>query len=367
MDNIFLAIVTDDREYGRSLSLALLNVCRGFIIRIFTAEEYLELNGTFDLILWDGDEARVGYGGRIIYMAEKQSDIIMNYQEKRFCIYKYNSASNMVAVLFDIYEALTGKLAVNVKQQNVRLFAVASFMGGVGCSTVAMAISQEMCRFNGKKVFYLSFEEFESTGEFMKYDSSIKGANVYLYELFGNIYSSSLLGVSGSRTPFLEGRVIRDDFGIETFAPVGGRNPLREITCSEIDKFMASIIDSGRYDAIVIDMSTLMSKIGVKCLDMVEKICLVSSLREETARERHYISQLVSSLGEEVLTKVVKVVNKVSKNDKEKGGEDRGKLDQMTISLSSNFIKEEGYTKILLDGAFGNDIYKLTNKMMEPI
>ena len=78
MENIFIAIVTDDKEYGRSLSLGMLNVCRGFIIRIFTAEEFLTVKKEYDLVLWDGNEVSRVYGGRIIYLAEKPSEVAKN-------------------------------------------------------------------------------------------------------------------------------------------------------------------------------------------------------------------------------------------------------------------------------------------------
>ncbi|MBR6799736.1 MAG: hypothetical protein IKM63_06685, partial [Firmicutes bacterium] len=101
MENIFIAIVTDDKEYGRSLSLGMLNVCRGFIIRIFTAEEFLTVKKEYDLVLWDGNEVSRVYGGRIIYLAEKPSEVAKNIAEKRFCIYKYSTAAAIVAAVFD--------------------------------------------------------------------------------------------------------------------------------------------------------------------------------------------------------------------------------------------------------------------------
>ena len=132
MENIFIAIVTDDKEYGRSLSLGMLNVCRGFIIRIFTAEEFLTVKKEYDLVLWDGNEVSRVYGGRIIYLAEKPSEVAKNIAEKRFCIYKYSTAAAIVAAVFEIYEALTGRRAVNLRKQDVRIFAFTSCRGGKG-------------------------------------------------------------------------------------------------------------------------------------------------------------------------------------------------------------------------------------------
>ena len=129
MENLSLVIVTDDREYGRALGQALLQLCSGMMIRIFRKEEFFsqrhehESSGegviflsSADLILWDGPEAEVSYGGRIILLTEKPSMAVSDHLEKRFCIYKYSQAQSIAAALFDIYSDLTGHHAVNVKR-----------------------------------------------------------------------------------------------------------------------------------------------------------------------------------------------------------------------------------------------------------
>ena len=110
MENLSLVIVTDDREYGRALGQALLQLCSGMMIRIFRKEEFFlrrreyESSGegavflsSADLILWDGPEAEVSYGGRIILLTEKPSMAVSDHLEKRFCIYKYSQAQSIAA------------------------------------------------------------------------------------------------------------------------------------------------------------------------------------------------------------------------------------------------------------------------------
>ncbi|MDO4746218.1 MAG: hypothetical protein Q4B18_06660 [Bacillota bacterium] len=363
MESLFLAIVTDDKDYARSLSLAMLNVCRGFIIRIFNAEEFLDENKDFDIVLWDGEEAKEAYGGRIVYLAEKPSEVINDISHKRFCVYKYNYAASMVAAVFEIYEALTGRKAVNLRRQEVRLFAFASCDGGVGCTALSMAIAQELCRFQGKKPLYLSFEELESTCRYFRSSKNIKGAAVYLYELFNNIYTGAYaLGEDRGYRPFLEGRVVRDDYGTEAFAPSGGRNPLRELNPDELDRFMASIIDSGRYDVIIMDMGQWLSKTGINCLEMAEKICLVSDMSRNNLREEFFVNHIVSHCGIEIMDKIVKIANnRTDKNDREEWDE------YVKIARSGSFAYEDGITKIVLEDAFGAEIGKLAEKLMEPI
>ena len=370
MENIFVAIVTWDKEYGRSLSLAMLSICRGFIIRIFDAEEFLDENRNFDIILWDGDEAKEAYGGRIIYLAEKPSEAAGCISENRYCLYKYASANSMVASVFEIYEALTGRRAVNLKRQDVRIFAFASCKGGVGCTTIAMATAQEFCRFQEKRVLYLSFEELDSSGSYFNQNSAAKGSMVYLYELFNKMYG--IYGAKGKdrqNPPFLDRYMVKDDFGVETFAVSRGRNPLRELTADELHKFMATLIDSGRFDIIVMDMGQWLSKTAVKCMEIAEKICFVNDTEKKSMREQQYISHFITHCGEQAEEKIIKVVNDIKENKTTgdvKNSEENENENILIVSKCDSFVRENDDVKIFLEGKFGNNISELSKIISEP-
>ena len=370
MENIFVAIVTWDKEYGRSLSLAMLSICRGFIIRIFDAEEFLEENRDFDIVLWDGEEAKNSYGGRIVYLAEKPSEVARNMVESRYCLYKYASATSMVASIFEIYEALTGRRAVNLKRQDVRIFAFTSSKGGAGCTTMAMAAAQEFCRFQGKRVLYLSFEELDSSGSYFPQNPTAKSTAVYLYELFNKMH-----GVYGSKngqrqnTPFLDRYMVKDDFGVETFAVSRGRNPLRELTVDELHKFTASLIDSGRFDVIIMDIGQWLSKTAIKCMEIAEKICFVTETAKKAMREQQYVSHIITHCGEQVEEKFIRIVNgtkELRDMDDIKKKEDYVHENTLDICRCDSFVREDDSVKIFLEGMFGNNISELSEKMTQP-
>lgn len=369
MESIFVAIVTDDREYGRSLSLGILSVCRSFIIRIYSAKEFLSETREFDMVLWDGNEAKEAYGGRIVYLAEKPSEVLKSAALKRFCIYKYSAAASMVAALFEIYEALTGRRAVNLKRQEVRLLAFSSCEGGSGCTTAAMAAAQEFCRFQEKRVLYLSFEEYESTGDYMKPEEGVKGTAVYLYNLFNKIYSDEKTMRDEQRRPFLEGHMVRDDFGIEAFAPSVGRNPLRELKPDEMDRFMASLIDSNRYDVIIMDLGAWTSRTGLECIDMAEKICFITKEQEGTSREEQYISQVICHCGQDIMDKTISLINKgcVPRSAETDEKSTASSEDHMVLSRGKAFVGEGKRIRIALEGEFGREIGELCEKMVEPV
>ncbi len=370
MENIFVAIVTWDKEYGRSLSLAMLSICRGFIIRIFDADEFLDENRDFDIVLWDGDEAKNSYGGRIVYLAEKPSEVARNISESRYSLYKYASATSMVASIFEIYEALTGRRAVNLKRQDVRIFAFTSSKGGAGCTTMAMALAQEFCRFQGKRVLYLSFEELDSSGSYFPQNPAAKSTAVYLYELFNKMY-----GIYGSKggqkqnPPFLDRYMVKDDFGVETFATSRGRNPLRELTVDELHKFTASLIDSGRFDVIIMDIGQWLSKTALKCMEIAEKICFVTETSKRSMREQQYISHIVTHCGEHAEEKLIRIVNGTKENqDAEsiKKSEEYTIENTLEVCMCDSFVREDDYVKIFLEGKFGNNINELSGKITEP-
>ncbi len=68
MDNISIAIVTDDKMYGKALGVAILNICGTVFLKICSWEEFLQernrfyekdssgvFSNRFDIILWDGE------------------------------------------------------------------------------------------------------------------------------------------------------------------------------------------------------------------------------------------------------------------------------------------------------------------------
>ncbi len=368
MENIFLAVVTDDKEYGRALGLAMLSICRNFIISVLGTEQFLNRRYGFDLVLWDGIEAGDIYRGKLVYLAERPSDVVRNAAEKRFCIYKYSAANHVVNSVFEIYETVTGRRAVNLKRQNVRLFGFVSCTGGVGCTTLASSLGQELCRFHGQRVLYLSFEEIESTGSFIQCPMGMKGTGVYLYHLFKSMRHKKDIS-EGQRTalPFLDGYMVRDDFGMEAFAPTQGRNPLRDLDAQEVCIFLSSLIDSGRFDVVLMDLGSWLSKTGITCMEMAEKLCFVGAYRDSSFREEQYISHLVSHCGEAMLSKIVKTINMKPENENVPENKEDGLMlrDQISIGRCRNVIRDGSVKRMLLEGSFGYEINSLSQRMTE--
>ena len=370
MENINIAIVSDDKEYGKALTLSLLSICRDFVIRNFDSRRFISqwashrgreaYYNTFDLVLWAGQEISEAYGGNIIYLAEKPSMVRRNTREKKYCLYKYSPAGSMVASIFEIYTALTGRKAYAIRRDEVSIFAFTSYAGGTGCTTISLAVAQELCRFCGKKVLYITLEDVESTGEYFRCSAGTKSTTEFLYRLLSQPISSQ-----GEELPFLESYVVRDLYDIEAFAPSAGKNPLRELKRDEIQKFIASLSDSGRFDAIVMDLGSCLTEAGAAAMELAESLCLVAG-GGITKREERYLSQAICMCGEKIAGRFIRALN-----DRQSEAVDQVNEEGMAIIERQVRVAKmrgqginSGMREILLEDKFGEDIRNLTRQMM---
>jgi MinD-like ATPase involved in chromosome partitioning or flagellar assembly len=381
MENIKLAIVTDDREYGKAMALALINVYKSFIVKVYMTEEFLYekdeyykkynegiFTQLYDLILWDGEEARNSFGGNIIHMASKPSMIGKDYNGRRFSLYKYCDGETLARDLFDIYGFLTGRHPARIHNGGMGFIVFSSWSGGTGCSSLAMAVGQELTRFHGKRVFYLSLEEVESTGNFIRGCTSTKPLGQYIYKLLKD-RNSGFMGVreeTSTYMPFMESYVIKDDYGIEAFAPTVGRNPLCYMKDDDFFALIESIYTSGRYDVLIVDTGSNLSDTAIACLQMAEKICLVSRMDEEQRCEQ-YINYLMLRCGENTVDKIIRVNNMSKGNMTINDAEELMIPIDFAIEKRRFYSMDQGVKKIHLEGDFGHKISLITKNMTEPV
>ena len=294
-----------------------------------------------------------------------------DFHKKEFCLYRYSCAQAFVADLFEIYGRLTGRRPVNVARQDIRIFAFTSWEGGAGCSTAAVAVGRELCRYHQKKVLYLSLEEVESTENFFSSYSGAKSLGRYLYHLFRTEPGEERL----PQLPFLDGYVIRDEFSMEAFAPTRGRNPLRNLTPEEFFIFLESLMNSGRYDTILLDVGSALSTLDLACIELAEKVCLIAAAQGSTFREAQYMQYLICRCSEAVLEKFVKVVNRVPEAESlqetsgtvPEGGEDPILPCRLFLGKSRYFSDEKKGKRLAEEGAFQSGIAALTEHLLSPL
>ncbi len=382
MENIKIALISEDQEYAKALGLGLLHVCRTFLIRIFLPQGFetkvTEMGA--DLILWDDrnteNEATKRFikdRDNLVHLAEKPSMVRKDFSQKKLYLYRYGCAQSFVADLFEIYEKLTDRHPVNVARQDIRVFTFASWEGGAGCTTAAVAVGRELCRYHQKRTLYLSLEEVESTENFFVGYSGAKPLGRYLYHLFRRPLGSR--DKRTATTPFLEGYVIRDEFGLESFAPTRGRNPLRELSPEEFFIFIDSLMKSGRYDVILLDIGMSLSPIDMAAIELAERVGLIASAHGSTFREAQYMQYLICRCSETLLEKFVKALNRITKEELSQQSTDIGASQSEDSILPCNlylgksryFFDEKKGKRLAEEGAFQRGITELTESLLNPL
>lgn len=363
MENIKLAIITKDKEYGRALSLALVDVYKTFTVTLYQSEPVHKSLEQFDLVLKDYRDYEEGEESGCIYLVEKPSMIQKDYENGWFRLYKYSNVRQLTGELLFIYSSLTGRKAVPLKKQDLKLVAFCCCQGGAGCTSAAMAFAREMKRFHGKEVLYLSLEELESTLEYMEAFPEGKSISEYLYYLFRED--------SRDRFPFIESFLVFDPYGVEAFAPSPGRNALKSLSSEEILHFIGAVTDIGRYDMIVMDLGCSLDQNALCCMEMANNICLVTK-GECRQKEERLIEYVAFAKGETVIDRMGKVINcyKQRSWEEEGGQEEQPQLLRTVCRLPEDprsFTVQKGLRIIQPEGPYGKGISSLADSVLQNV
>ncbi|MDO4870005.1 MAG: hypothetical protein Q4A65_06980 [Bacillota bacterium] len=362
-ENISIGIVSASRDFARALSASLLSVCEDFLIKIYETREFVrewgENNARFDLILWDGREIEDTYRDNIVYLAEKASLVKMDVEARKFSLYKYSGAAAMSAAIFEIYSSLTGRGAAFVRKDKVRLFAFGSWDGGAGCTTLSLAAAQDLRRFHRGQVLLISLESVESTRRYFQCVPELKSIVEYLYRI---IPEEKL--TPNRQMPFLDSYLMKDLYGVEAFAPSRGGNPLPDLSPDEIQKFIASIIETGRYDYIIVDMGSTITKAALAVMDMADGCAFVTASRAVTGREEMYLGHILACLGEDVMRKSMRITNKASTLGVSGGSESFINV-RTAVRAFSRRESDVEPEQLILEGAFGEDIRNLAVMLLK--
>ena len=353
MEKLNIAVVSSDEEYSRALCVSLLHACRQLQISSYTSrmflQEWSEYDGLdafythFDLILWAGEEIGSSYGDNIVYLADKASLVNMDYENHKFALYKYSSASDLVSGMFDIYSHLTGRHMPLVKRDGIRVFAFASYCGGSGCTTLARAVSQDFSRFYGKRVLYLSLEDIDSMGEFIQVTEGTRSAGEFLYHLLGK-----------KEMPFLDSYLVRDDFGVRSFAPAKAGNPLNGLSRDDMQELLSALMDTGEFDVITVDISTCLTEAALAVIEPADRLCLIARSPYPGFRENNYMKQM-TGWDEQIRNKILRIENMAP---------EAGQRDPQHLKVRRSMAGAEGYGTASLEGDFGIDISYVTAELI---
>ncbi len=366
MENIKLAVITKDKEYGRALGFALVDVYKNFTVTLYQSEPVHSQLESFDLILKDYEKG--DHNRRYIYLVEKPSLTEKNYEEQDFRLYKYSNVRQLVGELLFIYSSVTGRKAIPIKNQEMRIIAFCGVEGGAGCTTASIALAQELQRFHGKRVMYLSLEEMESTLEYMEPFPDGKSISEYLYHLFNE--------KEEDRLPFIESFLVCDHYGVDAFLPSPGRNALKSLNAEEIQLFIGAVMDTGRYDILILDLGCSLDKNALCCYEMANNICLIAKEEKMNYKEGRFLEYLIFLKGEELVDRMAKVINgyveKEELPEKEEAttAEEEGVLRvacRLPEDPESFLMQGNGRKSISAEGLYNQGIKLLTDSILRNV
>ncbi|MGN0711323.1 MAG: hypothetical protein ACI4LO_06135 [Anaerovoracaceae bacterium] len=333
MDSIHVLFAADDLDYARTLAECTSAADKGIIFTIrkkgetFSTEDFDVVMYEESLISQNRQEDGSEYAD--ICMTEKkyQSE---NDGKAGIRAYKYITASDAAEMISEVYCRKFGKRRIKPLSGDTKFIYVCGSCGGTGKTETAQALAQELCRFHGKRVLYLCFEEFESEYRYM---SQVKEKELGKY-LYRCVFEKRGFNV------FDSSYTAKDDFGVSCFSVCNEKNPLKLLSEDELFEFLCGIRASGEYDYVIIDGSSNLEENELMLMKFCHGICQVERSDGEKTNFTEYIK---SYFGEEILSKFIKVKN-FCREDNENPEEDVIIINALeNISVDTDFglgIKE---------------------------
>ena len=108
MENLNIAVVSPDEAFNRVFCMSLLDACRQISVTAYTTREFVlqwadRDDGTYDehydLVLWAGNEISDSYGGCVVYLTDRASQVNIDYGNSRYALYKYSRADAIAAAV----------------------------------------------------------------------------------------------------------------------------------------------------------------------------------------------------------------------------------------------------------------------------
>ena len=296
----------------------------------------------------DGLAAHFADSKKVIELVDTPAEAGKDLDALRFKLFKYASAKELASDIFLFDSLLTGKKRIGIRKENTRLIALCGSAGGVGQTTVSMGLGQSLCRYHGKKALVVSFEEFESTLQFMNKRDDGLSIGEYLYYLFKN------------RSPLdLESFLLWDRYGVRAFNPDKGKNRLKELNIEQLAVFFDAIA-SDRFEYVLIDMGECFSAAAAWVLQQCDKIIAITADPEENERELRFLTYLRFLLGRKAESDLIRVRNRVSRSPEYE--EDESELLLIDYDPES-VVRKADANPISIDQGFGSGIKALSKKI----
>lgn len=370
-----LLLADKDLEYSRAFAKAITNMHKEIEITITNLDDPIDFMG-YDLILTGGvsEESlkniirnRHSKEYFVILADDATMDLKKQYQEEGehfWQVYKYQNLERIISDLDFIISCITGKKKVYRKDTETSMVGFLSGGGGAGRTVLAIAASRELVRHHNKKVLYLSFEEIPATELYFGKCSGTRNISDFLYFL--------LEKNNEAVCSHLESFLCTDEYGVETIMTSEGINDLSLLGREETERFIQTILDSKRYDHIVLDLKNDVTEHVLQLVDLCRSLILIQSSdtvsRFKTDKLVHILDKegILERHGDHILVTNRSLEN-VPDESYEQDGQAMPRKDQQRITIGEDrcsFHCRSDKLEIDICGSFGLGIKKLAEEIL---
>lgn len=354
MKTIRICLMTKDPEYGTALSRSLQLQCKFFSIQM--EEKRQENQGNelekdeYDIFLTDDMNLSAK---KTVYLSEDPASAWIEPQSESFVIYKYQHVGNISTVLRLAHSVYSQTEMLSDETEQVNIISISASSGGVGCTSVALGICQELTRFHGKKVLYVSLEEFESTAIYFP-SSNVESTNIsrFLY---------SILNDKNAARWVADGYMQKEQYGISAFHPAKGRNPLRELSGCEFVKFINHVTKDKVYTDIVLDCGNGLDGSIVSAFELSNWVFHISGKNPDSSRKEAYLRTVAHRAGRIDSFRTSDVHNFYEEAELD-GLEMNKEMENEQLVIEedpTSFMEINGHRIISLDKTFGQGIRQI--------
>lgn len=351
MKTINICLVTEDTDYAIALAKSLQHHSKYFSIQIKDTQQEVQ---EYDLMVTDDLNAQ---SERTVYLTEDPTSERSDGEAGSYIIYKYRDVAHISNLLRLAHSVHTKSEMYSDETQQVNIISCCNSCGGSGCTSVALGISQELTRFHGKKVLYLSMEEFDSTAKYFPV-STFQTNNItkLLYLILNN----------SNRTCIPEAYMVKDEYGVFTFIPAKGRNPLRELSGDEFIKFINFINKDKFFTDLILDCGNGLDATIISAFRVSDLICHVIGKNPDFNRCTNYLLTITNRIAATDSIQLLNVHNKYVEPEEDEETKD-SETEKLRILIEEDVYSFEitnNRTYISLDKMFGQGIREIVKHVV---
>ena len=365
MYKIRLTIAVKDMEFAKALGayLALRHPIFSVEVKDMTEELYQQnvandRHQDYDLLLTDLESMQMEDQewfdqNKVLKLSEE----LVTEDFGQGTIYRY-SGGIAIASACKVHHAERMGIPVRGMTGNAAtILGFGSAAGGVGTTSIALAVGRALSLYHKKKVLYLSLEHVASTQTYFRQDGGTTGLSEYLYYFLSNQKEK----INRIHSAFF----LTDSFGLSTFRPAKSIHEPSSLTEEEITQFLIHLAATTGSDYLIIDFPLDVDSKAFILLAMCTNWFLV---QDGSPRSAYKNDRFLMSLSKEDRQEVEERMRRITNRWTAGQGIWSDGFDNFYIECDEDsFVEQGNYTEIRMDRSFGIGVMNLAKSFTESV